>query len=522
MSGSNPGGNKRIQDPKIIEDLTVPDRFVDPGGVVHTGSIGNGGGNGGGGTENTVDVTDHGADDTGTDDVVPVLDELKEDNVTLFFPEGEYLFDQQFTHNSFENFGMVGHGATLTVDGTLDGRIAYLGESGAVAGKNVRFEGFDIDFTDANTGSSVFGSYFTGHLHLENVRVNGRVDNTDAWSRLFEVRAQSSGDEPAFGFVNRVIATDGGEIAGLWASPATDEGTILVRHSWMEDFEDNGFYGRTFGNGKVVYESCVAKNNSIANFRLGGEARNCIVIFDGNADHSLVNPRGYWMTEGETRLTNCHSILDYNADYAQGNEAINCHNEELRSVTVDGMTIEIGPDFSSRAMMINSDDTGYADGQVEIRDVTIDDNSTAETDLIRNDRDNVTFEDFSISCEANRDDVFVNWGSDVDVDDVLIDGPAGIWGAWWRGGSGGTIRDFRVPGGDYSVYIDTDEVAVENTDNVTINNGDRVTLDGLGYNEGDPSSAGEWNGEGREGVTVRDTTNNNTYIYNDGTWTQIG
>jgi hypothetical protein len=49
----------------------------------------------------------------------------------------------------------------------------------------------------------------------------------------------------------------------------------------------------------------------------------------------------------------------------------------------------------------------------------------------------------------------------------------------------------------------------------------RVNLDGVGYNSGDPSVGGDWNGNGREGIIVRDDINGNTYIYNNGTWTQI-
>lgn len=56
---------------------------------------------------------------------------------------------------------------------------------------------------------------------------------------------------------------------------------------------------------------------------------------------------------------------------------------------------------------------------------------------------------------------------------------------------------------------------------VAKNNADRYTLDGLGVNSGDPSAGGVWNGNGYEGVIVRDTTNANTYIYNNGGWSQI-
>lgn len=49
----------------------------------------------------------------------------------------------------------------------------------------------------------------------------------------------------------------------------------------------------------------------------------------------------------------------------------------------------------------------------------------------------------------------------------------------------------------------------------------RNLINGLGRNAGDPSSGGVWNGNGFEGAVVRDTTNANTYIYNNGGWSQI-
>jgi hypothetical protein len=45
---------------------------------------------------------------------------------------------------------------------------------------------------------------------------------------------------------------------------------------------------------------------------------------------------------------------------------------------------------------------------------------------------------------------------------------------------------------------------------------------GLGYNEGDPRSTGQWNGAGIEGLTVRDTDGGGLYLFNGGQWAIIG
>lgn len=47
---------------------------------------------------------------------------------------------------------------------------------------------------------------------------------------------------------------------------------------------------------------------------------------------------------------------------------------------------------------------------------------------------------------------------------------------------------------------------------------DRFVADGWSVNSGDPSASGAWNGEGYEGLMVRDTTNGNNYVYADGGW----
>lgn len=48
--------------------------------------------------------------------------------------------------------------------------------------------------------------------------------------------------------------------------------------------------------------------------------------------------------------------------------------------------------------------------------------------------------------------------------------------------------------------------------------GTRITYDGVGQNSGDPNSTGDWNGNGREGVVVVDTTNSVVHHYRGGGW----
>jgi len=63
-----------------------------------------------------------------------------------------------------------------------------------------------------------------------------------------------------------------------------------------------------------------------------------------------------------------------------------------------------------------------------------------------------------------------------------------------------------------------------NWSNLTLTNETRTVLNGVGRNSGDPSSTGDWNGHGYEGVRVIDTSAspNVLYEYANGSWIEIG
>jgi len=104
-----------------------------------------------------VDVTEAGADDTGSESITPVLEKLRDDNTLLVFPEGEYFMDEQFRFTGFDNFGVVGENATLVPADfhEFNGpryRLFRLGVSSRPGGR-VRFEGFDVDQRAPTRGS---------------------------------------------------------------------------------------------------------------------------------------------------------------------------------------------------------------------------------------------------------------------------------------------------------------------------------------------------------------------------------
>lgn len=80
-----------------------------------------------------------------------------------------------------------------------------------------------------------------------------------------------------------------------------------------------------------------------------------------------------------------------------------------------------------------------------------------------------------------------------------------------------TDEGFYIKGVDTRLH---NTQAIGNGTNIR-DEGTRTVIEGLGKNAGDPSATGDWNGYGYEGLIIRDTTNANTYIYNNGVWSQI-
>ncbi|WP_229504708.1 right-handed parallel beta-helix repeat-containing protein [Natrinema versiforme] len=228
-----------------------------------------------------VDVTDAGADDTGTESITPVLEDLRDDDTLLVFPEGEYFMDEQFRFTGFENFGVVGENATL-IPATyheFDGpqyRLFRLGVS-YNPGDRLRFEGFDVDQTAPDTGIRVIEAYAADRLEVRDVTVRGQHDSGTWGPGLFNVT-----DPDGRGIVERFRAPDGGawvsetpNAGNRWRGPIgieanETEGTLEFRRCWLGGFPNNGLYAAG-GNGTIVVHGGLYRNSNGANVRVGGQ-----------------------------------------------------------------------------------------------------------------------------------------------------------------------------------------------------------------------------------------------------------
>jgi|GEM_PF-336339 len=227
-----------------------------------------------------VDVTEAGADDTGTESITPVLEDLRSDDTLLVFPEGEYFMDEQFRFTGFDNFGVVGENATLIPADfhEFDGpqyRLFRLGVSYSPGG-HLRFEGFDVDQSAPDTGIRTIEAS-ADRLEVRDVTIDGFHDSGTWGPGMFNVT-----DPDGYGIVERFRAPDGGawvdntpNAGNRWRGPIGIEanqnvGTLEFRHCWLGGFPNNGLYAAG-GKGTIIVHGGWFYNSNGANVRVGGQ-----------------------------------------------------------------------------------------------------------------------------------------------------------------------------------------------------------------------------------------------------------
>ncbi|MEY7851010.1 right-handed parallel beta-helix repeat-containing protein [Natrarchaeobius sp. A-rgal3] len=231
--------------------------------------------------ENVVDVTEAGADDTGEESITPVLEDLRADNTAFYFPEGRYYMDSQFRYTGFENIGFFGHDATLVPANyhDFDGpqfRLFRLGVD-YNPGRELRFEGFDVDQTAPDTGIRVIEATISRDLQVRDVTIEGEHDS-GTWGPGMVAVSDPDGQ----GVVERFRAPDGGRHAdetpnagNVWRGPIgieanTNVGRLEFSDCELGGFPDNGLYAVN-DEGTVVVDGGRFANSNGANVRLGGE-----------------------------------------------------------------------------------------------------------------------------------------------------------------------------------------------------------------------------------------------------------
>lgn len=249
-----------------------------------------------------INIAKKGADRTGSDRIDSVVERYADDDTLLIFPGGRYKLGGIDVTN-LSNFGLAAaDGADVTLVPASADR--YWLMFGGV--DQFLFEGFDLDFTDADHGGRI-QIIADGDFLLRDVTANGRYAGNGCCLRT-DVR-----DPNGTALVERLIARGGGTVDGFGVLVEKyHAGEITFRDCELEDWPNNGLYASNpaYGEGGTVHvEGGLFKNNNVANIRVGSTGstvRNATVVVDRDVQRRDVegsddrggNARGIRLDEG--------------------------------------------------------------------------------------------------------------------------------------------------------------------------------------------------------------------------------
>lgn len=223
--------------------------------------------------ETVINLVEEGADDTGDVPIDDVVHEHLNDDTLLVLDEGVFRIEQLIV-DGYSNFGIVsaeGATPTLVPAETIDER----GEYWLVFhGENVRFGGFEYDFTKERISGRTQVIAERGGIEVFDIHVRGHVLGENPFR--FGVR-----DPDGTGYVRKVVARDGGQsgdrLSGIFVG-VEHAGAIHIVDCEMWHFPSKGIYASNpgedvpdAGGGTVHVEGGVYKNNNAAQIRIGSE-----------------------------------------------------------------------------------------------------------------------------------------------------------------------------------------------------------------------------------------------------------
>ncbi|MFC6767385.1 hypothetical protein [Natrinema soli] len=351
-----------------------------------------------------VDVVEAGADNEGNESVTPVLREHVDDDTLLKFPAGRYYMDEQLRLTGFENVGFVGEDATL-VPATyheFDGpqyRLFRMGTSDS-PGRELRFEGFDIDQTASDTGIRVLEAQIEDGLVVRNVFIRGVHDSGTWGPGLFNIT-----NPDGRGLVERFCAVDGGahvddtpNAGNMWRGPTgigvdhNHRGTLVFDGCVLGGFPDNGLYASS-ETGRIDVDGGRYQNSGTASIRLGGATgtiKDATIVVDENP-HDSSGQHAIRLDHGDQFTLEGVSI-----DIPQPNgDAIRIMNS-VGTTSIAGSEISVA-DGSNNAILVDPEA-----GATAVQDVDIEINGSANAVQIRGqDAGAVDLEDVRITGDAD-------------------------------------------------------------------------------------------------------------------------
>lgn len=324
--------------------------------------------------ETVVNVVEEGAARDASESINDILEDHRADSVLFEFPEGEYLMDRKFRHTDFEEFGIVGDGASIVPapadEFESEAVLFKLGTHYAPGGR-ATVEGITFDFTAENTGLRGL-QIQCNDLYVADVTFAGQHDAGTWGPAQFDVV-----DSGTTAVIENVRMPDGGAYTrntAQDADPTVDTGptgiivspyhvgTLVVRNCEVGPFPDNGLYASS-RDGRIHVEGGTYWNSNVANVRIAGDrstVEGASVVVDENRDDD-VSQHGIRLDDGTFNVTDTEVILEE----PNGN-AVRVTNQAKAS-TLSGLDLRLADKSTSNDGIVVSEGAG----ETTIRDSTV-------------------------------------------------------------------------------------------------------------------------------------------------------
>jgi hypothetical protein len=423
--------------------------------------------------DQVIDVVEAGADNTGGESIAPLIDELTGDNTLLKFPEGRYYMDELVRFTGFDNFGMVGDGATIVPapadEYQTEARMFKFGVY-YNPGENLHVEGFNIDYTAPNTGLRAFDLTVTDGLYVNDITFEG-VHDAGTWGPMHCDVVSSDG----YGVIKNVEMPEGGEFTentSQDAMPSVDTGPtgclLSPYHSGRLDvkdcvigaFPDNGLYD-SVSPGRVVVTGGEYRNCNSASIRITGEGSgvyNSTVIVDQNRELDE-GQRAIRFDGGDVEVVNAEINL------AKPNGEAIAILPAVDSATIKDTSMVL--DESSTRDSIDAVSVGEGSGDVTIKGGSIVQNYHGQALQIMDGDGSVVVEDLEVTGDASgatggRNAIYCE-RSGCEFHSLVVDQPGG----GNRRALGIFADEVDVLGGEYAstsrpITVEGEDVLIQN------------------------------------------------------------
>ncbi|WP_255198805.1 twin-arginine translocation signal domain-containing protein [Halorarius litoreus] len=311
-----------------------------------------------------VNMVAAGADRTGNENILDVLESHAGDDTLLYFPEGRYLLAEDGLHLlDFEHFGIVADRAVIVPERGYEGVLFDFGRPGRAT--DLRIEGLGFDFRAPDTGPRPLSVLVDDDVVIRDLSVTGIQDA--GWGML---RIDITG-ENGTGLVEGLHLPDG-SISSTGSTGCLvgehHRGEIHFVDAHIEGFSDNGLYADP-RQGAVRVTGGFFANNNVSSLRVGDNSvvRNAHVRCDAKPD-GFGNMRGLWLRHGNNVLVENCSIELHRVTGSDGALVL---ADELEAATVRNTVIQVNVD-DIEAIRAKSPKSKVAlDGQCLFEGITI-------------------------------------------------------------------------------------------------------------------------------------------------------